>query len=146
MKLVTVSVAPPGAPAVTVITMSASFSSKIILSTTAVTLTGKSNGNVICQNDFHPVAPSTLADSMTSAGNACNPASIKTMMNGIDTQASMDMMLNRAIQGSEKKEGSSQPSLRASIAPGPNRVSNIDLPIIPLTATGLSINGNRKTT
>ena len=68
------------------------------------------------------------------------------MMKGSETQASIASMLTRAIQGWAKNAGSSQPSARASVAAGPKRYSMSDLPIIQLTATGLSINGNRKTT
>ena len=68
MKLDTVSVAPPGPPDVTLITMSASFSWKMILSTIAVTLTGSISGKVICQKDCQGVAPSTLAASGISFG------------------------------------------------------------------------------
>ena len=52
----------------------------------------------------------------------------------------------RAIQGEAKKAGLSQPSKRAKCATGPKRYSSIDLPIIQLTATGLSMNGIRNTT
>src|SRR5450631_878904 len=65
MKLDTVSVAPPGPPAVTLITMSASFNLKMILMMRTVMLTGSMIGNVTCQNDCHPLAPSTLAASST---------------------------------------------------------------------------------
>ncbi len=67
-------------------------------------------------------------------------------MNGMNVQASIAMIMRRAISGVPKKDGFSQPSQRASVASGPKRVSIIDLPIIQLTATGLSINGSRKTT
>ena len=70
MKLDTVSVAPPGPPAVTLITMSASFSLKMILMIRTVMLTGSMMGNVTCQNDCQPFAPSTLAASCTSFGIA----------------------------------------------------------------------------
>ena len=100
----------------------------------------------MCQNDCHAFAPSTLADSSTSPGNACSPASSSTITNGIEYQASMAMMLNRAIQGVAKNAGLSHPSSRASFAAGPNRYSIRDLPIIQLTATGLSMNGIRNET
>src|SRR5690242_15966277 len=105
MKLVTVSVAPPGPPPVTLITISANFNSKMIRRTTAVTLTGNMIGNDMCQNDCHVVAPSTLADSSTSTGSACNPASNKTIMNGIEYQASIAMIERRALQAVAKKAG-----------------------------------------
>ena len=60
-------------------------------------------------------------------------------MNGIQTHASMAMMVVLAIHGSVKKAGFSQPSCRAKLARGPNRFSINDLPIIQLTATGLSM-------
>ena len=56
------------------------------------------------------------------------------------------MMLVRAIHGEVKNAGFSQPSHRAKFASGPKRFSMIDLPIIQLTATGLSMNGSRKAT
>ena len=62
------------------------------------------------------------------------------------TQPSMAMMLKRAVQGEAKKAGVSQPKWRAKLAAGPKRNSMIDLPIIQLTATGLSMKGSRKTT
>ena len=127
-------------------TMSASFSSKMIRSTIAVTLTGSISGKVISQKDCQAVAPSTLAASFISFGSACRPASSRIIMKGIETQASIAMMLMRAIQGSVKKAGLSQPRQRASFAAGPKRYSIIDLPIIQLTATGLSMNGSRKAT
>src|SRR6266403_4800129 len=65
---------------------------------------------------------------------------------GIETQASIASMLKRAIQGDAKNAGSSHPRWRASVAAGPKRYSMSDLPIIQLTATGLSISGSRKTT
>ena len=71
MKHETVSVAPPGPPEVTLMTMSASFSWKMMRSTIAVTLTGSISGKVICQKDCHGVAPSTLAASDSSLGSAC---------------------------------------------------------------------------
>ena len=63
MKLETVSVAPPGPPAVTLMTMSASFSSKMMRRMIAVTLTGSMSGKVISQKDCQAFAPSTLAAS-----------------------------------------------------------------------------------
>ena len=56
------------------------------------------------------------------------------------------MMTKRAISGLSKKDGFSTPNCRASRASGPKRGSSIDLPIIQLTATGLSISGIRKAT
>ena len=146
MKLDTVSVAPPGPPAVTLITMSASFNLKMILMMRTVTLTGSMRGNVTCQNDCHPLAPSTLAASSTSLDIACSPASNMIMIKGIETQASIASMLKRATQGNAKNAGLSHPRSRASVAAGPKRYSISDLPIIQLTATGLSIRGSRKTT
>ena len=68
-------------------------------------------------------------------------------MNGIETQASIAIDAERArSRASAKKAGLSQPRWRASVAAGPKRYSIIDLPIIQLTATGLSMNGSRKTT
>src|SRR6516165_6211721 len=132
MKLDTVSVAPPGPPAVTLITMSASFNLKMILIMRTVTLTGSMMGKVTYQNDCQPFAPSTLAASRTSLGIACSPASSMIMMNGMDTQASIASMLTRAIQGCAKNAGLSHPSARASVAAGPKRYSISDLPIIQL--------------
>ena len=146
MKLDTVSVAPPGPPAVTLMTMSASLSSKMMRMMTAVTLTGSISGKTILQKDCQRLAPSTLAASSSSAGSACSPASSRTITKGILTQASIAMMVRRATQGVAKKAGLSQPSQRASAAAGPKRYSRIDLPIIQLTATGLSMKGSRKTT
>ena len=80
----TVSVAPPGPPAVTLMTMSASFSLKMMRMTTAVTLTGSISGKVTCQKLCQPLAPSTLAASSTSFGIACSPASSRIIMNGIE--------------------------------------------------------------
>src|SRR5450631_1077057 len=119
MKLDTVSVAPPGPPAVTLITMSASFNLKMILMIRTVMLTGSMIGNVTCLNDCHPLAPSTLAASSTSLGIACSPASRRITMKGIETQASIASMLNRAAQGESKNAGLSHPRLRASVAAGP---------------------------
>src|SRR5262245_12270042 len=127
MKDDTVSVAPPGPPAVTLITMSASFSWKMMRRTTAVTLTGSMIGKVICQNDCHLLAPSTLAASDSSLGNACRPASSMIMMKGIHTQASMVAMEILAIQGEVKKAGLSQPRYRARLATGPYWYSANDL-------------------
>src|ERR1700756_2177265 len=146
MKLDTVSVAPPGPPAVTLMTMSASFSSKMIRMMTAVMLTSPIRGKVIFQNVCQALAPSTLAASNTSPGSDCSPASRSTMMNGIQTHESIAMMLMREIQGVAKKAGLPQPRCRASVAIGPKRYSMIDLPIIQLTATGLNMNGSRNTT
>ena len=68
-------------------------------------------------------------------------------MKGIETQASIAMIAEPRDPGrSAKKAGLSQPRWRASVAAGPKRYSIIDLPIIQLTATGLSMNGSRKTT
>src|SRR6266699_6793165 len=102
MKLDTVSVAPPGPPAVTLITMSASFNLKMILMMRTVMLTGSISGNVTCQNDCQALAPSTLAASSTSLGIAWRPASSMIMMKGIETQASIASMLKRGIQGEAK--------------------------------------------
>ena len=99
MKLDTVSVAPPGPPAVTLITMSASFNLKMIRMMRTVTLTGSIRGKVTCQNDCHAFAPSTLAASCTSLGIACRPASNMIMMKGIETQASIASMLKRRDPG-----------------------------------------------
>src|ERR1700752_1617352 len=122
MKLDTVSVAPPGPPRVTLITMSASFSLKMMRMISTVTLTGSMIGKVTCQNDCQPLAPSTLAASSTSLGIACRPASRIIMMKGIETQASIALMLTRAIQGWAKNAGLSQPSARASVARRPETV------------------------
>ena len=70
MKLDTVSVAPPGPPEVTLMTMSASFSLKMMRRMMAVTLTGSISGKMICQNDCQGVAPSTFAASRMSFGSA----------------------------------------------------------------------------
>ena len=64
----------------------------------------------------------------------------------MNTQASITSIESRAIQGSVKKAGFSQPRKRARRATGPKRFSMIDLPIIQLTATGESMNGSRNTT
>src|SRR6185369_15932303 len=138
MKEETVSVAPPGPPEVTLITISASFNWKMMRSTMAVALTGSISGKVISQNDCQRLAPSTFAASESSLGRACNPASNMIMMKGIQTQASINEMLILAIQGVVKKAGLSQPRCRAKVAIGPKRYSIRDFPIIQLTATGLS--------
>ena len=67
-------------------------------------------------------------------------------MKGIETQASIASMRSAAVQGVAKKAGLSQPRWRASVAAGPKRYSISDLPIIQLTATGLSMKGRRKAT
>src|SRR5829696_5177201 len=146
MKLDTVSVAPPGPPDVTLMTMSASFSSKMKRSTTAVIETGSIRGKVIFQKVCQALAPSILAASRMSPGSAWRPASSRIMMKGIETHASMAMIENIAIQGEAKKAGLSHPMKRAKVAAGPKRYSMIDLPIIQLTATGLSMKGRRKMT
>ena len=68
------------------------------------------------------------------------------IISGMKVQASITMMLRRAISGDVKNAGLSQPSWRAKVAAGPKRFSISDLPIIQLTATGLSMSGMRKTT
>ena len=85
------------------------FSLKMILMIRTVMLTGSMMGNVTCQNDCQPFAPSTLAASCTSFGIACKPASRMIMMKGIETQASMASMLSHAIHGEAKNAGLSQP-------------------------------------
>ena len=120
MKLDTVSVAPPGPPAVTLMTMSASFSSKMMRRITAVTLTGSISGKVIFQKLCQPVAPSTLAASSTSFGSACSPASSRIMMKGIETQASMAMMLEPRDPG-RGEEGRAVPAELAREAWPPGR-------------------------
>src|ERR1700722_10633685 len=133
MKLEMVSVAPPGPPAVTLMTMSASFNSKMTRSTIAVALTGSIRGNVISQNDCQGLAPSTFAASLTSDGNAWRPASSRITTNGIQTQLSMTAMLVRAIHGEVKKAGFSQPIVRARGAAGPNGFSLTHFPNTPQT-------------
>src|SRR5690348_14022748 len=113
MELDIVSVAPPGPPAVTLMTMSASFNSNMTRSTTAVALTGSISGKVISQKDCQGPAPSTLAASFTSLGSACRPASSMMTMKGIHTQLSITAMLVLAIQDEVKKAGFSQPRNRA---------------------------------
>ena len=76
-----------------------------------MTLTGSISGKVICQKACQALAPSTLAASSTSFGSACRPASSRIIMKGIETQASIAMMLSRAIQGEAKKAGLSQPRI-----------------------------------
>ena len=56
------------------------------------------------------------------------------------------MIINLAISGEEKNAGESHPNVLAKRVTGPNLTSNIDFPIIQLTATGLSIRGKRKET
>jgi len=51
-----------------------------------------------------------------------------------------------AISGDEKKAGDSHPKAFANFVIGPNLTSNIDLPTIQLTATGLNIKGSKKET
>ena len=109
MKLDTVSVAPPGPPEVTLITMSASFSLKIALMSRTVMLTGSIRGKITFRKDCQGVAPSTLAASSTSFGIACNPASSRIIMKGIETQASIASIEKRALQGVAKKAGLSMP-------------------------------------
>ena len=70
MKLETVSVAPPGPPDVMVMTMSASFSLKMMRSTIAVIETGSISGKVIFQKPCQGPAPSTFAASTISFGKA----------------------------------------------------------------------------
>ena len=146
MKLDTVSVAPPGPPEVTLMTMSASFSLKMMRMRMAVTLTGSISGKVIRQKVCHGLAPSTFAASRMSFGSAWSPASRRIIISGMNTQASITSIDSRAIQGSVKKAGFSQPRKRARRATGPKRFSMIDLPTIQLTATGDSMNGSRNTT
>ena len=68
-------------------------------------------------------------------------------MKGIETQASIALMRESRDPG-RGEEGRVVPAeLRApACAAGPKRYSIIDLPIIQLTATGLSMKGRRKTT
>ena len=113
MKLVTLSVAPPGPPAVILIMMSASFSLKMMRIRIAVIETGSIKGNVTYQNPRQLPAPSTLAAYWISFGIACRPARIMILMKGIKVQPSMIIMVARATSGIPKKEGRSQPSSRA---------------------------------
>ena len=45
----------------------------IVISVTNI-VTGRSDGNVMCQNDAQRVAPSTRAASYSSRGMSCRPA------------------------------------------------------------------------
>src|SRR5690606_4513234 len=72
------------------------------------------------------------------------PARRRMVMSGMNIQASIASMLSRAIHGDAKNAGVSQPSQRAKLDNGPKRNSIIDLPIIQLTAIGLSMKGMRK--
>ena len=126
-------------------TMSASFSLKMIRMMMAVIETGSISGKMIRQKVCQVLAPSTLAASRISFGSAWSPASSRIIISGMKTQASITSIAERAIQGSLKKAGLSQPRKRASLAIGPKRFSMIDLPTIQLTATGDSMNGRRKT-
>src|SRR6185312_8837905 len=146
MKLDTVSVAPPGPPDVTLMTMSASFSLKIMRMTIAVTLTGSISGKVICQKPCQGPAPSTFAASCTSLGKDCSPATSRIITKGIETQASIASIQIFAQTGSPKKDGVCTPIQRTKRETGPKRVSSMDLPIIQLTATGDSMKGRRKVT
>ena len=127
-------------------TMSASFSLKMMRMRSAVIETGAISGKVTRQKDCQELAPSTFAASRTSLGSACRPASSRIMMKGMETQASIISIEMRASHGEAKKAGFSQPSMRARVAAGPKRYSSSDLPIIQLTATGDSMNGRRKAT
>ena len=66
------------------------------------------------------------------------------IIRGINVQASMHIIVNLAISGLLKKVGVSQPKNLPKLATGPKRCSNIDLPTIQLTATGLNIRGIKK--
>ena len=112
----------------------------------AVIDTGSIKGNVISQNFFHGGAPSTSAASWSSFGIACKPAKIIIIIKGIKVQASITIIINRAISSDPKKEGLSQPRARTSREIGPNLISSMDLPIIQLTATGDNIKGIRNAT
>ena len=112
----------------------------------AVIDTGSISGKVISQKRFQAGAPSTSAASCNSRGIACKPARIIIIIKGINVQASIIMIIARAISPEPKKEGLSQPNSRASREIGPKRISSIDLPIIQLTATGDSIKGSKKAT
>ena len=146
MKDVTLSVAPPGPPEVILIIISASFNLKIMRIRIAVIDTGSISGNVTSQNRVQALAPSTSAASCNSLGMAWSPARIMIIINGMYVHASMSMIIKRAISGEEKNDGFSTPISRSIRAIGPNRFSNIDLPIIHETATGDSIRGNKNAT
>ena len=66
------------------------------------------------------------------------------IIRGINVQASIAIIVNLAISGLLKKVGVFQPKNRPKFATGPNRCTNIDLPTIQLTATGLNIRGIKK--
>ena len=146
MKLVTVSVAPPGPPAVMVMTMSASLSLKMSRTTNAVSVTGSISGKMTFRKFCHAVAPSTRAASITSPGRAWSPASSMIIMNGMKIQASRTIIVSFAGISLAKNAGLLQPSARASCETGPKRNSSIDFPIIQDTATGDSIRGSRNAT
>ena len=67
-------------------------------------------------------------------------------MKGIHTQASSAMMLRPGNPRRGEEGGVVPAEMRASVAAGPKRNSMSDLPIIQLTATGLSMKGSRKAT
>ena len=64
----------------------------------------------------------------------------------MNVHASITIIINRAISSEPKKEGLSHPNVRAKREIGPNLISNIDLPIIQLTATGDNIKGIKNAT
>ena len=128
-------------------TMSASFSLKMMRIRIAVTDTGSISGKVTSQKPCQRLAPSTRAASCTSLGIAWRPASSMIIMNGMKVQASSAIDRQPWPDPRVGEEGGlSQPSQRASRATGPKRNSSIDLPIIQDTATGDSISGSRNAT
>ena len=109
-------------------------------------LTGSISGKVMCQKLVQREAPSTLAASTTSLGRAWRPASSMIIMKGMKVQASITIMVSRAISAVPKKDGVSQPRNRPRLASGPKRISIMDFPTIQLTATGESMRGRRNAT
>ena len=113
MKLVTVSVAPPGPPAVMVMTMSASFSLKMMRTMMAVSDTGSISGKMTLRKVCQAEAPSTRAASITSVGSACSPASSMIIMKGMKIQASSTAIDTPRDLGAGREEGRVLPAQQA---------------------------------
>ena len=96
MKLVTVSVAPPGPPAVTLMTMSASFSLKMM----RMTIDGDDDRQHQREDDLPEALPRgwrrRRGRPRSPRGQACRPASSMIIMNGMKVQASRTMIVSFA--------------------------------------------------
>src|SRR5882757_5484568 len=114
-----------GPPCVVTATVSKIWNDPIMVTTRTITRTGRSSGNVIRQNVFHSVEPSTSAASYTYDGIVCSPANTSSAVYPICRQTLIPATVGIAQCESPKNATGSIPTQPRNVFTMPTWKSSI---------------------